>query len=289
MAFDVPLPADPQALAQLAGEIARNVGATIRSMRTEGVAVAALKSSLTDVVTAADREAERLVVSALQAARPDDGVLGEEGSDTPGTSGITWVIDPIDGTVNYLYGIAQYAVSIAATVKDHSPAADAAGNTFDGRRAIAGAVYAPVTDELYLAAEGHGATLNGETIRASSETELGLALVGSGFGYTVERRTEQAEVARLVIPQIRDLRRMGSASIDLCMLASARLDGYYERGLQPWDYAAALLIAREAGAIAIGHDATQLPGEPMIIAGPPAIVAPLQAAVAAAYQAFHAS
>lgn len=278
----LPYPSD---LAEIAGLLARRVGERIRSLRDAGVDVAATKSSHTDVVTAADREAERMLVAGLLELRPDDGILGEEGADTPGTSGVTWVIDPIDGTVNYLYQLPAYAVSVAATVADASAPAAGSGNTHDGRRAIAGAVYAPVTDELYVAWEGGGATLNGAPISVSPEDDLSRALVGTGFGYTVERRTEQANVARHLIPQIRDLRRMGSASIDLCMIAAGRLDAYYERGLQPWDYAAGVLIAREAGAEVLGRDAASLPGEPMLIAGPRPLAGALRAAVAQAYAA----
>lgn len=284
----VPTPAlhvDPSELARLAGELARSVGVRIRTMREQGVDVAATKSSLTDVVTAADREAEELLVAGILAARPDDGILGEEGADLAGTSGVTWVIDPIDGTTNYLYGLPAYGVSVAATVADGSAAGSQSGNTHDGRRAIAGAVYIPPTDELFTAYEGGGAMLGGVAVAVSTEEDLGLALVGTGFGYTLERRTEQANVARRIIPQIRDLRRMGSASVDLCMIASGRLDAYYERGLQPWDYAAGVLIAREAGAEVLGRDQETLPGEPLLITGPPALARKLRDAVTAAYAA----
>jgi len=267
-------------LAQTAGALARMVGARIRSLREQGVAVADTKSSLTDVVTAADREAERLVAEALREARPHDGLLGEEGASTAGTTGITWVVDPIDGTVNYLYGLPAYAVSIAATVEhDGRGSTLPAGTMADGRRAVAGAVYVPAFDELFDAHEGGGARVNGRPIRVSEREELSLALVGTGFGYTVERRTEQAEVARRLIPQVRDIRRMGAAAVDLCMVAAGRLDAYYERGLQPWDYAAGALIAREAGAEILALEDGELPGEPMLVAGPPALARELRAAV----------
>ena len=267
-------------LAQTAGALARMVGARIRSLREQGVAVADTKSSLTDVVTAADREAERLVAEALREARPHDGLLGEEGASTAGTTGITWVVDPIDGTVNYLYGLPAYAVSIAATVEhDGRGSTLPAGTMADGRRAVAGAVYVPAFDELFDAHEGGGARVNGRPIRVSEREELSLALVGTGFGYTVERRTEQAEVARRLIPRVRDIRRMGAAAVDLCMVAAGRLDAYYERGLQPWDYAAGALIAREAGAEILALEDGELPGEPMLVAGPPALARELRAAV----------
>lgn len=273
-------------LAQTAGALARMVGARIRSLREQGVAVADTKSSLTDVVTAADREAERLVADALREARPHDGLLGEEGASTAGTTGITWVVDPIDGTVNYLYGLPSYAVSIAATVEqDGQGSARPVGTMADGRRAVAGAVYVPTFDELFDAHEGGGARVNEHPIRVSAREDLSLALVGTGFGYTVERRTEQAEVARMLIPRVRDIRRMGAAAVDLCMVAAGRLDAYYERGLQPWDYAAGALIAREAGAEILALEDDEPPGEPMLVAGPPALARELRTAVREAYAA----
>ncbi len=270
--------AELESLTNLAGSVARNVGARIRELREQGVQIADTKSSLADVVTAADREAEALITQALRKARPNDGLLGEEGASVEGTTGITWVIDPIDGTVNYLYDLPSYAVSIAATVADHGP-----GTTFDGRRAVAGAVYVPALDELFEAHEFGGARLNGQTIHASQAKELSLALVATGFGYTVERRTEQALVASQLIPQVRDIRRMGAAAVDLCNLAAGRLDAYYERGLQPWDYAAGVLIAREAGAAILALEEDGLPGEPMMIAGPPVLAGNLRAAILDAY------
>ena len=262
-------------LAQTAGALARMVGARIRSLREQGVAVADTKSSLTDVVTAADREAERLVAEALREARPHDGLLGEEGASTAGTTGITWVVDPIDGTVNYLYGLPAYAVSIAATVEhDGRGSTLPAGTMADGRRAVAGAVYVPAFDELFDAHEGGGARVNGRPIRVSEREELSLALVGTGFGYTVERRTEQAEVARRLIPRVRDIRRDGACSLDLCGLASGRLDAYFERGPQAWDLAAGGLVATEAGARLEGLHG-RAAGEDLIVAAGPALFGPL--------------
>lgn len=267
----------PQQLARIAASLARSVGEVIHTMRATGVDVADTKSSITDVVTAADREAERLVTAGLLELRPDDSIVGEEGASIEGTSGITWVVDPIDGTVNYLYNIPAYAVSIAATVSD-----GAAGTMDDGRRAIAGAVYLPVTDELFTAWEGGGAFLNGTPLAGPNDTPLATALVATGFGYSVERRTEQARIVSDLIPQVRDIRRIGSAANDLCSLAAGRLDGYYERGLQPWDYAAAALIAREAGVTIVGLDGA-LPGEPMLIAAAPKLTIELHSAVSVAY------
>ena len=271
-------PAELPSLASLAASVARDVGARIRTMRAQGVEIANTKSSLVDVVTAADREAEQLVAEALRAARPQDGLLGEEGLSAPSLSGITWVVDPIDGTVNYLYDLPSYAVSIAATVEDGAP-----GTMADGRRAVAGAVYVPALDELFTAHEGGGSALNGHPIRVSDAEELALSLVATGFGYTVERRTEQAQVVRQLIPRVRDIRRMGAAAVDLCNLASGRLDAYYERGLAPWDFAAGALIAREAGAAILSLAEHELPGEPMLIAGPPSLARGLRAEIQRAY------
>lgn len=264
-------------LMDLASRLAQSVGGVVRALRETGVDVTATKSSEVDVVTAADREAERLIVSGLRERRPGDGILGEEGSSVGDETGITWVIDPIDGTVNYLYGLSAYAVSIAATI----PAEPGeAGATADGRRAVAGAVYLPVTDELFAARVGGGATLNGVGLDGPREVPLSAALVATGFGYTVERRTEQAEVVRQLIPRVRDIRRIGSAAADLCFLAAGWLDGYYERGLQPWDYAAGVLIARESGAAVLGGQDRADPGEPLLIAGAPELANALRTAIA---------
>lgn len=276
----MPTPASPVAehlpaqLADLAASTAHFVGSVVRQMREGGVSLTRTKSSQTDVVTEADEEAERLIVRALVEARPQDGILGEEGSSRDDTSGIVWVIDPIDGTVNYLYDIPAYAVSIAATVR-------APGAFADGRRAIAGAVYNPATDELFTAWEGGGARCNGSAIQISGHDELATSLVATGFGYKVEDRTRQAEVAAKLLPHVRDIRRIGSCSYDLCLLASGRLDGYYESGIHTWDYAAAALIAQEAGAMLLGLDDETPPGEPLLVAAAPTLAPLLRAAVTA--------
>ena len=261
-------------LAEIAATIAKDVGHAIRKMRAQGVEIANTKSSLADVVTAADGEAERLITAALREARPNDGILGEEGASVEGNTAITWVVDPIDGTVNYLYDLPGYAVSIAATVAD-----GADGTMADGRRAVAGAVYVPTLDELFEAHEGGGARLNGRTLQPQEAPQLALSLIATGFGYTAERRAEQAEILRRVLPQVRDIRRLGAAAADLCNLAAGRIDAYYERGLQPWDYAAGVLIAREAGATILGRDDETPPGETLMIAGPHALALSLRDAI----------
>ena len=224
-------------LRDLAAEIAREAGELARRRRGEGVAIAASKSVIADIVTEADEEVERLIRARLAAERPDDGFLGEESGAEVGASGITWVVDPIDGTVNYAYGIPSYAVSIAAV--DGTPAPRE-------WRALAGVVFAPALGELYAGALGEGATLGGTPLRVTDETPAG-ALLGTGFGY--DPATHEGDLARVrtVMPMARDLRRMGAAALDLAAVAAGRLDGFFERGLQPWDHAAGALLVTEAG------------------------------------------
>ena len=225
-------------------EIARSTAIAaaelVRGKRAEGVAVAALKSSPVDVVTEADRQSEDLIRSLLADARPGDGFLGEEsGEGDASSSGITWVADPIDGTVNYLYDIPQYAVSIAAVEGGSDPA---------GWTALAGVVVNPGLGEVYSATRGGGAFLGDRRLEVASGKELATALVATGFSYTAERRQRQASTLAQLIPLIRDIRRQGSAALDLCAVAAGRIDAYFERGLHPWDHAAGALIASEAGA-----------------------------------------
>jgi len=190
------------------------------------------KTSPVDVVTEVDRASEALIVARILEARPDDGFLGEEGADRPSHSGVRWVIDPIDGTVNYLYRRPDFAVCIAAEV--------------DGV-VVAGVVYNPFLDELFAAADGRGAALNGIPIHVSTEARLAHALCGTGFDYRAESRRVQAAILARVVPEVRDIRRAGSAALDLCAVACGRLDVYYERGVHLWDVAAAAIVVREAG------------------------------------------
>lgn len=232
-----------EALLKLAREVALAAAGLARRRRAEGVEVAASKSSVEDVVTLADRETEQLIRSLLAKARPSDGFFGEESTADAGTSGFTWVVDPIDGTVNYLYGIPQYAVSIAVVEGEPDPL------TWN---ALAAVVVNPATGEVFSATVGGGATLDGRQIRANSEVALDQALVGTGFSYSAESRAAQGAVVAGLLSQVRDIRRHGAAALDLCSVACGRLDAYYERGLQPWDHAAGVLIAREAGAVVTG-------------------------------------
>ena len=252
------------------------------------VEVAATKSSPTDVVTEMDGRAEELIRARILVARPDDAILGEEGGQVDGAADAParWVVDPLDGTVNYLYGLHDWAVSIAAEV-DH--------------QIVAGAVYVPMRGELFTAVRGEGAWLEstrgsgtsggpGESVIPDSTFEriplrcrpgvpLDQALIATGFGYRAERRTVQGEVVAALLPRIRDIRRNGVASVDLCAVAAGRLDGYYERGLNYWDYAAGALIAAEAGAV-VGDSRGGPPNPSMTVAAGPGLFGPLRDALA---------
>jgi myo-inositol-1(or 4)-monophosphatase len=263
-----PLDIDLRELLALAEAAAREAGELILHGRPARVEVAATKSSPTDVVTAMDTASEALLRARLAAARPDDGLHGEEQGRQPGTSGVTWVIDPIDGTVNYLYGIPAYAVCVAAVVGDTTrPGA------WDP---VVGVVHNPASGQTWTAAAGHGASLDGELLvaRATPPSELAGALVGTGFGYLAARRARQSQVLAELLPRVRDIRRIGCAAMDLCLVAVGALDGYYERGLHVWDVAAAMLVAREAGVAVRGIDGRP-PAEHMGVAARPPLIAAL--------------
>lgn len=248
---------DPTPLLHLAVETAHEAGDLIRDRRDAVVrmAVSATKTTPTDVVTESDTAAEKLIRERLLSARPEDAILGEEGGSSDGGSGVRWLVDPIDGTVNYLYGIPQYAVSIAAQ--------------HDGDM-VAGVVHNPVSGETWTATRGVGAYLNGQPIRESGCDRLDLALVATGFGYDAGRRARQAAILQQILPSVRDIRRAGAASLDLCAVAMGRVDGYYERGLGPWDLAAGALIAEESGAV-VGGLAGAEAGPDLVIAAGPAL------------------
>jgi myo-inositol-1(or 4)-monophosphatase len=246
---------DLDATLALATDLAREAGALALSMR-HGIEQLDTKSSPTDVVTAADRAVEQLLVSALASARPSDGVLGEEGGASSGSSGVRWVIDPIDGTVNYLYDIPQWSVSI--------------GVESESEGALVGVVFDPSKDELWQAVRGAGAVLNGAVLRCSNVTSLAQALVGTGFGYDARRRAAQAMVLPVLLPAVRDIRRLGAGSLDLCGVAAGRLDAYYEQGLSPWDLSAGGLVAREAGARVAGLRGREA-GSDLVLASAPGV------------------
>jgi len=258
-------------LMEVARTIAVESGDMIRAGRPADVEVAGTKSTAQDIVTAMDLAVEAHLRARLTELRPDDAVLGEEGGSTGGTSGVTWVVDPIDGTVNYLYGLPSYSVSVAAVVGPPDP------STWT---VLAGCVHAPVDGRTFVAGRGRGATLDGEPIRVREAPSLLDSLVGTGFGYREERRRSQGRIVAVVLPQVRDIRRIGSAALDLCAVASGSLDLYYERGLSPWDLAAGELIAREAGAQVSGLRGLR-PGTEMTVAGHPVLQAELAALLAA--------
>lgn len=245
---------DPASLLALATDLAVRAGALALSMR-EGIEVESTKSSPTDAVTAADRAVERLVVDGLRAARPDDGLLGEEGAERTGTSGLRWVVDPVDGTVNYLYGLPHWAVSIGLE---------------DSGGTVVGVVHAPALGETFTAVRGEGSFLGGRRLQASGATDLAQALAGTGFGYDARRRAAQAAVLPTVLPAVRDLRRLGAGALDLCHVACGRLDAYYEQGLSPWDLSAGRLVATEAGALVTGLSGAPA-GPDLVLAAAPGV------------------
>ncbi|MGZ8815162.1 MAG: inositol monophosphatase family protein [Mycobacterium sp.] len=239
---------DPVLLRSVAEQLATEAAAFVRARRAEvfgdssqnSAPSVRSKSTPTDPVTVVDTETEALLRDRLAVLRPSEPVLGEEqgGSNDSGDGRLTWVLDPIDGTVNFVYGIETYAVSV--------------GVQRDGT-SVAGAVANVPTGALYSAAVGHGAHVQrgGVTtpLRASAASELSMSLVGTGFSYDAEQRRRQAEVLTSVLPAVRDIRRLGSCALDLCMVAAGGLDAYYEDGVHVWDWAAGGLIAAEAGAV----------------------------------------
>lgn len=218
---------------ELAERAARAAGAVLMGYYGRAPEGLGAKSSATDMVSDADREAERAIRELLQAERPADGLIAEEGSQSASESGRRWVVDPLDGTINFLYGFPAWAVSVAVE---------------DTEGTLAGVVFEPVRGECFAAARGAGALLDGSPIRVRDGTPLERALVATGFGYDAERRGWQAEMVARLLPRARDIRRAGAAALDLAWLAAGRIDAFYEHGLNPWDWAAGRLIAEEAGA-----------------------------------------
>ncbi|WP_256557236.1 inositol monophosphatase family protein [Lentzea sp. HUAS12] len=255
---------DPRPLVDIATAIGREAGALVQRMRASAVVSFDTKSTSTDVVTAADRASEQLVRTRLSELRPGEPVLGEEEGGTL-VEGLTWVVDPIDGTVNYLYGIPWYSVSIAAQLDGES---------------VAGAVFEPATGRMWTAARGHGSFLDGVPLGVSATTDLSLSLLGYGFAYRPERRQRQADTWAGMATRVRDLRRAGAASLDLCSVASGRLDAYAEHGLGRWDWAAGGLIAAEAGAVVRLPGSSPELGEDATFAAAPGIADALYSALA---------
>ncbi|MDQ3177358.1 MAG: inositol monophosphatase [Actinomycetota bacterium] len=242
---------DPQALRRLATRLAVG-GGEIAAAGAAAIGVVDDKSSATDLVTQHDRATEQWLVDELRAARPGDAVIGEEGTAISGTSGYEWYLDPIDGTTNYVHGHTMWATSVAVGL---------AGDM------VAGAVAAPALGEVFAAARDAGATCNDLTISAASDVTLGRALIATGFSYDVERRRMQARRMAQLIDRVADIRRGGSAALDLCFVAAGRVDGYYEEFLNVWDLAAGELIAREAGCLSAPIGGTADPSG-IVVAAP---------------------
>lgn len=247
---------DLLALRDLAGSVAQDAADFIVRERPAQLGFAT-KSSAVDVVTEMDQRAQDRILARLSAARPHDAVLGEERGGRSGTTGITWVVDPIDGTTNYLYGLPVYAVSVAAVEGDPQ--------VWGAWRSLAGAVAVPEWDVVFDAARGLGARRHARggtrSVRASAATELSTSLLGTGFSYDAEVRRSQGAVLGQLIGEVRDIRRLGSAAVDLCLLGSGVLDAYVERDLNPWDAAAGWLVAAEGGAVIGGLDDDQPSGD----------------------------
>jgi len=220
-----------------------------------------VKSTAIDIATQMDIASEKLIVDAILNARPHDGIIGEEGAAHSGTSGITWVIDPVDGTVNYFYGLPGWNISIAAK---------------DSSGTIVGVVHAPTIGSTWHATRGGGAFLNGVRIECNNPVELNRALLSTGFAYDVKDRLNQLDILDHLIPRIRDIRRIGAAATDLCLVATGMVDGYIETGLKEWDLAAGALIATEAGAVVTTH---QWRGMELTVAAGPSLHADLRSQI----------
>lgn len=222
-----------ETLRDLAVVVAVEAAGLVRERREGDVEVSATKTSSVDIVTEVDKAAEELIYARLMQGRPGDGFLGEEGASAESSTGVSWIVDPIDGTVNFLYGLPQYSVSIAAER--------------DGE-VVAGAVVNVQTREVFAAARGAGATCDGRPLRVRDTVPIDQRLVVTGFSYVADVRALQAAAVAALVPQVRDIRRLGSAALDLCAIGAGRADGYVEEGLNPWDMAAGGLVATEAGA-----------------------------------------
>jgi myo-inositol-1(or 4)-monophosphatase len=244
-------PADPGELLALARDVAQQAAVFVAEQRTRPVEVADTKSSPIDIVTAVDTATEAMIRRLLLTARPGDGFLGEEGGVESGESGVTWIVDPIDGTVNYLYDLPQYAVSIAA---------------HQGEQVVAGVVVNAATGQTYEATLGGGARCDGRDLAVSEVGPLSMRLIATGFGYSQDLRQVQASAIARLLPLVRDIRRLGSCALDLCLLAKGVFDGYFEEGVHDWDHAAAGLVVREAGGRTLLT--TGRGGQDLLIAGP---------------------
>jgi myo-inositol-1(or 4)-monophosphatase len=261
-----PLESEPleSELRRVAVTLARQAGDMALHGRKFGTVTATTKSSPVDMVTQYDRASEEMITKGLEALRPHDAIVGEEGASVIGTSGITWHIDPIDGTSNFYFDIPMWAVSIGAV---------------DANGPVAGAVYAPALGEMFSAARGHGATVNDIPLAVRNNSDLSDALVCTGYSYLVEQRGPHARRVARMVTHIRDIRRFGAAAIDLCFVAAGRYDAYFEENLHSWDLVAGHIIATEAGAIV-----TNYAGKPVtpaqVLASSPGVHAALVALIA---------
>lgn len=246
---------------ELAERAARAAGDVLMSYFGRAAEGLASKTSPTDPVSDADREAERVIRELLASERPEDGLVGEEGSRIEGDRARRWIVDPLDGTVNFLYGLRTWAVSIALE---------------DDDGLAVGVVFNPVDGECFSAVRGEGALMNGREIRVTGCPALDRAMVATGFSYEADRRREQAELLVRLLPRIRDVRRAGAAALDLAYVAAGRVDAFYERGLKRWDEAAGRLLVKEAGGVV-----EDLVGNPrgVLAAGTPTLLEELRAAV----------
>jgi myo-inositol-1(or 4)-monophosphatase len=242
-------------LLDIAVEASHLAGDLLLKRFREPAAGVSAKTTPTDLVSDADIDAEALLIDFISTKRPDDGILSEEGAGAESSSGLIWVIDPLDGTVNFLYGLPAWSVSIAVR---------------DEHGGVVGVVHNPTIDETFAARRGAGATLNGSAIRVSSQDDLSKALIGTGFAYDSQARAIQAEIVQRVVPLVRDVRRAGSAALDLASLACGRLDGFYEAPMEEWDKAAGILLIEEAGGVVTSLTAP-LDQSPGVIAANPAL------------------
>lgn len=255
---------DPRELLGLAVSAAHDAGVLIASASRLDLN-ASTKSSPTDFVTEMDAASERLIRQIILRGRPDDGVVGEEGTSIASRSGVDWLVDPIDGTTNYVRGIPNYSISIAA---------------INDGKAVAGVVHDPSINETFTAVVGEGAALNGTQIRCSA-TVFPESIIGTGFSYSSSKRARQADILRALLPSVGDIRRPGSAAVSLCWVACGRLDAFYEKGLQPWDYAAGALIASESGADVLISEQDQLQDR-LVVASAPSVTKRLREILRAA-------
>jgi myo-inositol-1(or 4)-monophosphatase len=248
-------------LVELAQDMAHEAGALLLERARGPVGGVTTKSSPADLVSDADRESEALLLARLAAQRPDDAVLSEETGESPGSSGLRWVVDPLDGTTNYLYGFPSWSVVVAVE---------------DGGGTAAGVVFDPGRDETFVAVRDGGSTLNGRPIAVSGAQLPGEALVGTGFSYSAEARAVQARALAAILPAVRDIRRAGSAALDLCWVACGRLDGFYEGPLKHWDSVAGVLMVAEAGGRVSPLPAVDASGDGGVLAAAPGLHDPLR-------------